>query len=93
MLTCRWTLAVLVITSVVGVTVVSAVRVASVRIIPSYGTIKVISAVNASLSIPSYGVINYEPRNLEEDAIEKPNIIEEKTKGLNVGGSNSIFHN
>jgi len=61
--------------------VVSAVRVASVRIIPSYGTIKVISAVNASLSIPSYGVINYEPRNLEEDAIEKPNIIEEKTKG------------
>jgi len=81
LLTCRWILAVLVITSVVGVTVVSAVRVASVRIIPSYGTIKVTSAVNASISIPSYGVINYEPRNLEEDAIEKPNIIEEKTKG------------
>lgn len=81
MLTCRWILAVLVITSVVGVTVVSAVRVASVRIIPSYGTIKVTSAVNASISIPSYGVINYEPRNPEEDTIEKPNIIEEKTKG------------
>lgn|GEM_PF-5435064 len=78
MLTCRWILAVLIIAGVVGVAMVSAVEVGSVRIIPSYGTIKVISAVNAGISIPSYGVINYEPGNLEGDAMEKPNIIEDK---------------
>ena len=60
MLTCRWILAVLIIAGVVGVAMVSAVEVGSVRI------------------IPSYGVINYEPGNLEGDAMEKPNIIEDK---------------
>jgi len=37
----------------------NAVYVTSVRIIPSHGVIKVISAVNASVSIPSYGSIDY----------------------------------
>ena len=91
MLTCRWILAVLVITSVVGVTVVSAVRVASVRIIPSYGTIKVISAVNTSISIHSYGIINYETENFHkgEQATRNSSCLDEE--GLKRAGTRNGY--
>lgn len=92
MLIWKWILAVLILIGVALGTVVSAVNVATIRVIPSHGVIKTVSTVNASVSIPSYGIINYGRSSFEEEhAIEK--IIKDETKKLVSAMSRRVIPN
>lgn len=80
----KWLLALLIIATVVGGTVISATKAyTSVRIM-ARGTIKTSSAVNASVSIPSYGIINYEPKDLQKGEQTIRDSLSPKEESLNI---------